>query len=95
MLSVRRIPSLWEVDDLFRRSFEELGLPHPVPEEYLRRHARDVAEVVVAGNLDPLEGARILNTLAEALDQSQDLAPWTGFDEDLFLVVGADGRTLY
>jgi hypothetical protein len=96
MLSVRRIPNPWEVDDLFRRSFEELGFPRPAPEEYLRQHARDVAEEIVSGTLDPLEGARILNTVAEALDRrSQDLEPWTGFHEDLFLVMGADGRTLY
>ena len=29
LLSVERIPNSWEVDDLFRRSIDELGLARP------------------------------------------------------------------
>jgi hypothetical protein len=45
--------------------------------------------------VEPLEGAHILHAVAGALGYPQDMAPWDGFDEDLFLVVGADERTLY
>jgi hypothetical protein len=95
LLSVERMPSRWEVDDLFRRSFDELGLARPVPEEYLRQHARDVAEGIVSGAVEPLEGAHILHAVAGALHCPEDLVPWDGFDEDLFLGVGEDGRSLY
>jgi hypothetical protein len=95
LFSVERIPNPWQVDDLFRRSVDELGLAHPSPEEYLRQHARDVAEGIVAGNVEPLEGAHILHAIAGALGYPEDLVPWDGFDEDLFLGVGADGRSLY
>ena len=95
LLSAERIPNSWQVDDLFRRSVDELGLAHPSPEEYLRQHARDVAEGIAAGNVEPLEGAHILHAIAEALSYPEDLVPWDGFDEDLFLVVGADGGSLY
>ncbi len=95
LLSVERMPSVWEVEDLFRRSIQELGLPCPAPEEYLRQHARDVAEGLVSGAVGPLEGARILHTVAEALGYPKDMVPWDGFDEDLFLVVDADGEPLY
>ena len=33
--------------------------------------------------------------VAGALGYPEDLVPWDGFDEDMFLVVGADGRSLY
>jgi hypothetical protein len=33
--------------------------------------------------------------IAGALGYPEDLVPWDGFDEDLFLVVGVDGRSLY
>ena len=95
LLSVERIPNSWEVEDLFRRSFDELGLARPSPEEYLRQHARDVAEGIVSGAVEPLEGAHVLHAVAGALGYPDDLAPWDGFDEDLFLVVGEDGRSLY
>ena len=45
--------------------------------------------------MEPLEGAHILHAIAEALSYPEDLVPWDGFDEDLFLVVGADGGSLY
>jgi len=89
------MPNPWEVDDLFRRSFDELGLARPAPEEYLRQHARDVAEGIVSGTVEPLEGAHVLHALSEALGYPEDMVPWDGFDEDLFLGVGADGRPLY
>ena len=95
LLSVERIPNSWEVDELFRHGLEELGLARPSPEEYLRQHARDVAEGIVAGTVEPLEGAHVLRAIAEALGYPEDLVPWDGFDEDLFLGVGADGRSLY
>jgi hypothetical protein len=95
LFSVRRIPSSWEVDDLFRRSLDELGLARPSPEEYLRQHARDVAEGIVSGTVEPLEGAHILHAVAGSLGYPEDLVPWDGFDEDLFLGVGEDGRSLY
>src|SRR5919107_3378867 len=95
LFSVERIPNSWQVDDLFRRSVDELGLARPAPEEYLRQHARDVAEGIVAGTVDPLEGAHILHAIAGALGYPEDLSPWDGFDEDLFLVVAEDGSTLY
>src|SRR5215211_7469556 len=88
LFSVERISNPWEVDDLFRRSVDELGLARPSPEEYLRQHARDVAEGIVAGTVEPLEGAHILHAIAGALGYPEDLVPWDGFDEDLFLVVG-------
>jgi hypothetical protein len=93
LISAERIPNLWEVDDLFRRSVDELGLPRPAPEEYLRQLARDVAEGIVSGAVEPSEGARILHALSGALGYPEDLVPCAGFDEDLFLVVGADGRS--
>jgi hypothetical protein len=40
-----------------------------------------------------LEGAHVLHALSGALGYPEDLVPWDGFDEDLFLVVGADGRS--
>ena len=95
LLSAERIPNSWQVDDLFRRSLDELGLARPAPEEYLRQHARDVAEGIVAGTVDPLEGAHILHAIAGALGYPEDLSPWDGFDEDLFLVVDEDGSALY
>jgi hypothetical protein len=95
LFSVERIPNSWQVDDLFRRSVDELGLAHPSPEEYLRQHARDVAEGIVSGTVEPLEGAHILHAIAGALGYPEDLVPWDGFDEDLFLGVDEDGRSLY
>jgi hypothetical protein len=95
LLSVERIPNPWEIDDLFRLSFDELGLARPSPEEYLRQHARDVAEGIVSGTVEPLEGAHILHAVAGALGYPEEMVPWDGFDEDLFLVVGEDGRSLY
>ena len=95
LLSAERMPSPWEVDDLFRRSVDELGLARPAPEEYLRQHARDVAEGIVSGSVAPLEAAHVLHAIAGALGYPEDLVPWDGFDEDMFLVVGADGRSLY
>ncbi len=86
LFSVGRMPNPWEVHDLFRRSVDELGLARPAPEEYLRQHARDVAEGIVAGTVEPLEGAHILHVIAGALRYPEDLAPWDGFDENLFLV---------
>src|SRR5215208_2736766 len=67
LFSVERISNPWEVDDLFRRSVDELGLARPAPEEYLRQHARDVAEGIVSGTVEPLEGAYILDAVADAL----------------------------
>src|SRR5215210_3619169 len=64
LISVERIPNPWEVDDLFRRSVDELGLARPSPEEYLRQHARDVAKGIVAGTVQPLEGAHVLHDIA-------------------------------
>ena len=93
LLSAERIPNSWQVDDLFRRSLDELGLARPAPEEHLRQHARDVAEGIVSGTVEPLEGVHVLHALSEALGYPEDLVPWDGFDEDLFLVVGADGRS--
>ena len=95
LFAVERIPNPWEVDDLFRRSIDELGLARPSPEEYLRQHARDVAEGIVSGTVEPLEGAHVLHAVSGALGYPEDLAPWDGFDEDLFLGVGEDGRSLY
>jgi hypothetical protein len=95
LISVERMPNSWEVDNLFRRSVDELGLSRPAPEEYLRQHARDVAEDIVSGTVEPLEGAHVLHAIAEALSYPEDLVPWDGFDEDMFLGVGADGRSLY
>jgi hypothetical protein len=89
------MPSLWEVEDLYRRSIQELGLPCPAPEEYLRQHAHDVAEGLVSGTVEPLEGARLLNSVAETLGYPKDMASWGKFDEDLFLEVDADGEPLY
>src|SRR5215218_9934667 len=67
LFAVERIPNPWEVDDLFRRSIDELGLACPSPEEYLHQHARDVAEGIVSGTVEPLEGANILHALSGAL----------------------------
>jgi len=66
---VRRIPNPWEVEELFGRSVEELGLARPSPEEYLRQHARDVAEGIVSGAVEPLEGAHILHAVAGASER--------------------------
>ncbi len=95
LLSVERIPSPWEVDDLFRRSVEELDLSTLDREEGLRQYARDVAEGIVTGAVGLVEGAYEIQAVAEALGYPDDMDPWGGFDEDSFLVIGADGRPFY
>ena len=95
LLSQQRTPNSWEVEDLFRRSLKELGLSTQDREEGLRQYARDVADGIVAGSVEPVRGAREIETVVEALGYPEDMEPWGGFDEDLFLAVGADGRSLY
>jgi hypothetical protein len=85
LLSVERNPDPWEVDDLFRRSVEDLNFPTPDPEEWLRQYAREVAEGVISGVVEPLEGARELHGLAGTLGYPEVMMPWVGFDEHLFL----------
>ena len=75
LFSVERIPNPWQVDDLFRRSVDELGLARPSQKEYLRQHARDVAEGIVSGTVEPLEGAHVLHALSGALGYPEDLVP--------------------
>jgi hypothetical protein len=93
--SVERMPNPWEVDDLFRRSVEELNLSTLDWDEGLRQYARDVAESIVSGTVEPMEGAYEIQAVAQELGYPQDMDPWGLFDEDLFLLVGADGRSLY
>jgi hypothetical protein len=95
LLSVERTPDPWEVDDLFRRSLEELELPTLDREEGLRQYARDVAEDIVSGAIEPVRGAYEIQAVAEALGYPEDMWPWGGFYEDNFLVFGADGSLLY
>jgi hypothetical protein len=95
LLSVERMPNPWEVDDLFRRSLKELGLSTRDREEGLRQYARDVAEGIVTGSVEPMRGAGEIQAITEALGYPEDMEPWGGFDEDLFLAVGADGTSLY
>jgi hypothetical protein len=95
LLSVERVPNPWEVDVLFERSIEELDLAISDREEALRQYARDVAEGVVSGYREPIAGAYELQAVAEELGYPEDMEPWGGFDEDLFLVVDADGDSLY
>jgi hypothetical protein len=93
LLSVERMPNPWQVDELFRGSIQELALPRPSQEECLRQHARDVAEGIVSGAVEPLEGARQLYRLAVELNYSSEMMPWVGFDEDLFVVPASNGET--
>ena len=95
LLSVERTPSSWEVDDLFRRSLKELNISTRDRELGLRQYARDVAEGIVSGNVAPVRGAHEIQAVTEALGYPEDMEPWGTFDEDLFLAVGADGRSLY
>jgi hypothetical protein len=95
LLSVERTPSSWEVDELFRRSLKELDLSTRDRAEGLRQYARDVAEGIVSGSVEPVRGAQEIQAVTEALGYPEDMEPWGNFDEDLFLAVGADGRSLY
>ncbi len=95
LLLVERTPSPWEVDDLFQRSLKELNLSILDREQGLRQYARDVAESIVTGTVGLVEGAYEIQAVAEALDYPEDMKPWDGFDEDSFLVIGADGRPFY
>lgn len=89
------MPNPWEVEDLFRRSLKELNLSTRDREEGLRQYARDVAEGIVSGSVEPVRGASEIQVVTEALGYPEYMEPWGGFDEDLFLAVGADGRSLY
>ena len=95
LLSLQRFPNPWEVDDLFRRSLEELDLPVVSREEALRQYARDVAENIAAGALGPLEGAGRLRDLVRALDYPEGLRSWGDFDEDLYLIDFDRGELIY
>ncbi len=95
LLSVEHMLNPWEVDDLFRRSLKEINLSDVGREEGLRQYARDVAEGLVMGSVAPMRGAGEIQAVTEALGYPEDMEPWGGFDEDLFLVVGADGTSLY
>ena len=95
LLSVERTPNPWEVNDLFRRSLQELNLSEVSREEGLRQYARDVAGGIVTGVVVPLEGARQLRGVVRALDYPEDLQPWGGFHEDLFLIDFKDGKLIY
>ena len=88
------MPNPWKVDELFGGSIQELALARPSQEECLRQHARDVAEGIVSGDVEPLEGARQLYRLAVRLNYPSDMMAWVGFDEDLLDAVPAsDGET--
>ena len=93
LLSVERMPNPWKVDELFRGSIQELALPRPSQEECLRQHARDVAQRIVSGDVEPLEGARQLSRLAVELNYPSDMLAWVGFEEDLFVVPAPEGGT--
>jgi hypothetical protein len=95
LLSAQRTPNPWEVDELFRRSLEELDLAGVRREEALRQSARDIAENIVLGMVGPLEGARQLRELVCALDYPEDMQPWGGFHEDWFLIDFEDGELIY
>jgi hypothetical protein len=95
LLSAERTPNPWEVDDLFRRSLKELDLSTRDREEGLRQYARDVAEGIVSGSVEPVRGAKEIYAVTLALGYPKYMEPWGGFDEDLFVAVGEDGRTLY
>jgi hypothetical protein len=95
LLSQQRTPNSWEVDDLFRRSLKELGLSTQDRAEGLRQYARDVADGIVAGSVEPVRGGREIYAVVVELGYPKDMEPWGGFDEDLFFVVGTDGRSLY
>jgi hypothetical protein len=96
LLSVERTPNPWEADELFRRrSLEELDLAAVSREEGLRQYARDVAEGIVTGVVEPLEGVHQLRDLVRALDYLEDLQPWGGFREDVFLIDFIGGELIY
>jgi len=95
LLSVQRTPNSWEAEDLFRRSLKEIGLSTPDREEGLRQYARDVAEGIVSGTVEPVRGANEIQAVTEALGYPEDIASWAGFDEYLFLAVDVDEVSPY
>ena len=96
LLSVERTPSPWEVADLFRHTLEDLDLGGVRREEGLRQCARDVAENIASGVVDPVVGARQLRELAQALGYPEDMRPWDDhFFEDSFLIDFKEGELIY
>jgi hypothetical protein len=78
-LALAKPPHPREVDDYFRRSFQELGWKMPKPEEYRRQHARGVVEKILTSKRSPIVAGIELDKIARELAYSKG----PGFRGDL------------
>jgi hypothetical protein len=83
LASLRNASSSSEVEDYFYRSLNDLGWAMPDERECLFAYARGLAQQIVSGDVQPLDGCQRIYRIASTLQFPPELRAWLCLDEGL------------
>jgi hypothetical protein len=72
------------VDDAYNRTLSELGWSDLHPYVFLLAYARFVADCILQGKIDPIEGSRDIYQVLQSTDHHNELHGWYDIDEMIF-----------
>ena len=73
-----------EFDGKLALTLVELGWNLVTPQEYLFFFARETAQGILDGNIDPVQGSREIFGILKRIDAHSELGPWYEIDEMLW-----------
>ena len=83
LASLRNTSSSSEVEDYFYRSLKDLGWTMPDKRECLFAYARGLAQQIVSGDLQPVNGCEQIYRIVYELQYPHEMIAWLYLDEGL------------
>lgn len=90
-MGYERDPDSEEVEAYFQKSLKDLNLSLPDEKEGLKIYAKTLCEQIVSGDLEPEEGAKVLEAFYSQSDYEAIYSIWDELSEDLWMVNDRDG----